>query len=172
MNKLYYHFTGPTLRDGSPIPPIGEWLEHVGPIVPCKAGLHASEHPFDALQYAPGNMLHRVELDGEIVPHEQDKVAARRRKITATIDAKPVLRAFARRVALDVIDKWAAPDVVRRYLETGDDNLRTAAQGAAWAAAQAAAAAARAAAQAAARAKYRKWFAEMVEEAFAKQQTD
>ena len=50
-----YHFVGSTLRDGSPIPGDGEWLEHTGEVKICSSGLHASKHPFDALrpwQYA------------------------------------------------------------------------------------------------------------------------
>ena len=155
----YYHWTSDTLRDGRAIPPIGEWLEHEGPLVPCDKGLHASQHPFDALRWAPGNLLHKVELDGEIIPHGNpvDKVCARRRRITATIDAKPVLRAFARRVALDVLPMWKdVPDVVRRYLETGDESIREAA----W----------EAALDAAAEEKYRGWFAEMVEADFKAQE--
>ena len=65
-----YHFTSQTLRNGNPIPPIGEWLVHSGPVVPCKSGLHMSEHPFDALTYAPGSILHCVELRGSLMPHE------------------------------------------------------------------------------------------------------
>ena len=159
----YYHFTGKTLRDGSPIPKIGEWLE-LPENVKIKAcpsdmdiangygGLHASGHPFDALRYAPGSTLHLVELDGELIEHGSpvDKVAARRRKIVATIDAEPLLREFARKCALSVIHLWDAPEVVKQYLTTGDESLRAAAGDAAWEAASwAAGAAARDAAAAA-----------------------
>ena len=129
-----YHFTkGNKLRDGRPLPAIGEWLEHTGPIVPCESGLHASEHPFDALQYSPGEMLHLVEIDGELVTHGDppDKVVGRRRKILASIDATDLLREFARWCALQVIHLWECPDVVRRYLETGDESIRAAARDAA-----------------------------------------
>jgi len=131
-----YHFTGDRLRDGRPIPAIGEWLEHDGPIVPCERGLHASEHPMDALTYAPGPMLHRVELEGDLVAHGDppDKWAGRRRRILASVDATDLLWRFARWCALQVIDLWAAPAVVREYLETGDDSNRAAARAAAWAA--------------------------------------
>ena len=145
----YYHFTATTLRDGSPVPKIGEWLE-LPASVKLKAcpsnkdiadgygGLHASGHPFDALQYAPGSTLHLVNLDGELIEHGSpvDKVAARRRKIVATIDAEPLLREFARKCALSVIHLW-------------DD--------AAWAAK---------AAKAAKAASQRELFAEMVDAAF------
>ncbi len=143
-----YHFTSDTLRDGRPIPAVGEWLEHTDPVVPCGAGLHASEHPFDAVTYAPGPMLHRVELEGDVVSHGEpvDKWVGRRRKIIQSIDATSLLRAFARWCALQVIDKWNAPQVVRDYLTTGDESLRDAARAAAWTARDAARAAARAAA--------------------------
>jgi hypothetical protein len=123
---IYYHFTEPTLRNGEPIPPIGEWITCKGKIVPCKNGLHASPDAFDALQYAPGNLLHRVELDGDITPHGDpvDKFAARKRMIVASIDATGILRLFARRVALDVIDLWDAPPIVKEYLESGDESKR------------------------------------------------
>jgi len=187
---LYYHFTGATLRNGEPIPRKGVWLKHNGDVVPCDSGLHASPTPFDALQYAPGEMLHQVELRGSIVPHGEpvDKFAASERKIVATINCTPILRLFARRVALDVIHLWDAPQIVREYLETGDESKRDAAGDAARAAAWAAWAAARAAAWAARDARaaagdaardaraaageekqklYRQWFNEMVQAEFA-----
>lgn len=181
----YFHFTGATLRDGQPIPPIGEWLSFDGEPIMCECGLHASEHPFDALQYAPGEFLHKVELDG-IAHSQRDKVVARKRKIVATIDATDVLRRFARSVALDVAHLWNPPDVVLDYLKTGDESKRAAARAAArdaaraaagdaawdaaWVAALAAAGdAALAAARAAAGDKYRNQFAVMVEEEFSRQ---
>jgi hypothetical protein len=184
-----YHFTGHVLRDGRPIPVIGEWLEHDGPVVPCESGLHASEHPFDALQFAPGNLLHLVEIEGDLQEHGNpvDKVVGRRRRIVATIDAEPLLREFARWCALQVIHLWDAPQIVREYLETGDESKRDAACAAAWAEARDAACAAswdaacaaawdaswdaardaaRAAAWDAACTAHRNKFAEMVQAAF------
>jgi hypothetical protein len=142
-----YHFVGETLRDGSPIPPDGEWLVHDGPVEICETGLHASKHPFDALQYAPGATLCRVECE-DVVTEQEDKFVCRRRKIIKRFDATDMLRAFARHCALSVIHLWDAPPVVRQYLETGDESLRAAARDAARAAARAAA---RDAARAAAR---------------------
>ena len=128
--KIYYHFTSDKLRDGRPIPAIGEWLTHDGEIKMCVSGLHASADPFDALQYAPGSMLHKVALKG-VVERQDDKVVARSRKILATIDATELLRRFARQQALSVLHLWDAPPIIKEYLETGDERL----QGAAWAAA-------------------------------------
>jgi len=128
-----YHFVGSTLRDGRPVPPVGEWLVHDGPVVMCQSGLHASRHPFDALMYAPGRVLCLVDCD-EIDAEDVDKLVCRCRRIVARFDATGILRAFARRCALDVIDLWDAPQVVRDYLTTGDESLRDAAGNAAYAA--------------------------------------
>ena len=147
-----YHFVGSTLRDGRPVPPVGEWLVHDGPVVMCQSGLHASRHPFDALMYAPGRVLCLVDCD-EIDAEDVDKLVCRRRRIVARFDATGILRAFARRCALDVIHLWKAPQVVRDYLTTGDESLRDAAGNAAYAT-RAAAYAARAAAYAARAASY------------------
>lgn len=164
-----YHLTAATLRDGSPIPAIGKWLKHDGPVVPCKSGLHASGHPLDALRYAPGNLLHRVELRGNLQAHGDpvDKWVGRERRIIATIDAEKVMRDFAKWCALSVIHLWYPPQVVLDYL-CGDDTKRAAARAAALAAARDAAGdAAGDAARAAARAAQRAKFAELVDEAFA-----
>jgi hypothetical protein len=185
-----YHFTGSHLRDGRPVPAIGETLVHEGPIAWCESGLYASRDVFDALRYAPGAQLHRV-LCEEIEREDTDKLVCRRRTITASIDATDLLRSFARQCALDVNDLWDAPDVVRQYLETGDGSLRvaaraaaraaawtaavaaawTAAEPAAWTAAQyaaadAARAAARSAARSAAQETQRARFNSMVDAAF------
>jgi hypothetical protein len=129
-----YHFVGDKLRDGHPIPLDGEWLTHDGECVMCESGLHASRHPFDALEYAPGPVLCLVECE-DIAKEETDKLVCRRRRIMARFDASELLRTFARQCALDVIHLWDAPPVVRQYLETGDESLRAAARDAAGAAA-------------------------------------
>lgn len=56
-----YWFFGDTLRDGSPIPADGEWLQVEGDLILCRRGLHASLDPWDALQYAPGPNLALVD---------------------------------------------------------------------------------------------------------------
>lgn len=113
---------------------------------PCKHGLHGSESILDALDYAPGSIVWRVELSGRI-KRSGDKIAATRRKyIAGGIDISDVLRAFARKMALSVAHLWDCPEIVRRYLETGDESIRSAAwdatSAAAWAAAKDAARAA------------------------------
>ncbi|WP_423176271.1 MULTISPECIES: DUF7666 domain-containing protein [unclassified Stenotrophomonas maltophilia group] len=126
-----FHFVADTLRDGRPVPADGELLVHDGKVELCAQGLHASIDAFDALQYAPGNTLCLVELSGTIVRGD-DKVAASERRIIKRIDAEPLICEFARWSALQVIELWDAPDVVRQYLTTGDESLRAAARDAAW----------------------------------------
>ena len=146
---LAYHFVADKLRDGRPIPADGEWLVHDGEPIICQSGLHASWHPFDALQFAPGGTLCLVEVE-EITDEQPEKLVCKRRKIVQRIDAEPILREFARWCALQVVHLWDAPEVVVQYLKTGDESLRDAARaaardvarGVAWAAALAAARAA------------------------------
>ena len=153
MVNIAYHFTGPTLRDGSPIPPIGEALVFPGQIEICERGYHWSERPSDALRYAPGAMLHKVSYGGEI-QRQDHKGCSSERTILASIDATHLLRRFAADQALSVAHLWGMPQVVRDYLTTLDGNIRDAAwdaaRAAAWDAARAAWDAARAAAGAAA----------------------
>ena len=144
-----YHFHGPTLRDGSLVPPIGVRLVHDGPLVICKAGFHASPRIIDALKWAPGNILDGVILSGERID-ERDKSVARERTRVWSLDAEALLREFARWAALHVIRLWTAPPIIVEYLTTGDPKLRddawiaaaeAAAKAAEWAAARAAGAA-------------------------------
>jgi hypothetical protein len=147
---LAWHFVDKTLRDGSPVPADGEWLVHTGPVSMCKSGLHYSLDPFDALKYAPGPVLCRVDID-DVVATDPEKGVCRRRKIVKRGDMTEALRYFARLQALSVIHLWDAPDIVLDYLMTGD-NAYAAANAAAYAAnaANAAAYAANAVAYAAA----------------------
>ena len=135
---LAWHFTGGTLRDGSPLPADGVWLKHKGPLVICKSGLHASIDPFDALRYAPGATLCRVALRGKIARGD-DKLCATERMIICRMDATELLRYFARMQALSVVHSWDAPDVVLDWLMTGDTSIQNAAWSAAWSAAGSAA---------------------------------
>lgn len=127
---LGWHFVDETLKDGRPVPADGEALTHDGPISLCEQGLHASERVLDALKFASGNVICRVECDA-VGDRQADKFVCGSRTILWRLDGEEVLRAFARKVALDVADFWDMPDEVRRFLETGNDNLRVAARGAA-----------------------------------------
>ena len=149
---LAWHFVEDTLRDGRPVPPDGEWLVHRGAVAMCRSGLHFSRHPFDALKYAPGAMLCRVEVD-DIVDEDENKGVARRRRIIARRDLTRELRLFACDCAERVLHLvwpdslmaclWVI-DAARRFVDGNcdRDELAAAAVAAAYAATSAAASAA------------------------------
>jgi hypothetical protein len=144
-----WHFTdGPRLRDGRKLPRVGRWLKHDvekdGPVEICSSGLHASRRLLDAVTYAPGSLLHRVEVD--VVDEHDDKLVGSRRRILYTVEAAPILRAFARAVTLKaVLANWpetyepAARALVLKWLKDGDEETRSAAESAARSAARSAA---------------------------------
>ena len=93
----------------------------------CRAGLHASSRLIDALNYAPGGVVCRVALAARI-EHDTDKMVAARRVILWRIEnSDDVLRAFACKAALSVIHLWDAPEIVKQYFETGNEEMRAAA---------------------------------------------
>ena len=96
----------------------------------CLNGLHASIRAIDALKYAESNIVWEVELSGNIVQGE-DKCAASERTYLRRIDAEAILFECACRFALSVAHLWDMPPVVREFLETGNKDLRDAADAAA-----------------------------------------
>ena len=114
----------------------GRWLVHHGDLVLCVSGLHASVMVLDALKYASGSVVCRVECSGEII-HGTDKLVCTRRRILWWVDSRTVLRQFACKCALDVIGMWDPPDIVTRYLRSTNEPIRRAARAAAQASARA-----------------------------------
>ena len=104
----------------------------------CESGLHASPTVYKALAYAPGPILFRVELSGIIV-HGDNKSCATQRTYLARININSLLHEFGRKCALQVVHLWDCPRIVREYLETGDEEKRSAARSAAESAARSAA---------------------------------
>jgi hypothetical protein len=88
---------------------VGETLSVDEPIVLCEHGLHASVRAIDALRYAPGSMVARVELSGHVV-HGDDKIVATHRKTLWLADATKVLQSFA---------VWCASRALLREREAG-----------------------------------------------------
>ena len=125
---------------------LGAIHKATGRIVACKNGLHGSENPRDALEYAPGAIVWRTRHWGT-VKRDDDKICSTFREYVAGgVDASDILRVFARWCALHVYDKIAKYDkdgIVKRWLETGDESIRSAArsaaESAAWFAARSAA---------------------------------
>ena len=101
---------------------VGETLIHEGELILCSQGLHASRRLVDALHYAPGCYVWRVELSGTII-RGRDKLVASERTALWGFDATKLVLDFARRCALDVAHLWNPPEVVVRFLKTGDRSL-------------------------------------------------
>jgi outer membrane protein assembly factor BamB len=95
-----------------------------GKPVLCKHGLHASKKIIDALEYARGDIIWKVELGGVVLKGDDKMVATERTYIDGGVDISEVLKKFARMCALDVVHLWDAPDVVMEYLKTGNETLR------------------------------------------------
>jgi len=132
--ELAWHFLAekngrPVYRNEKPAH-AGDVLTHADPLVLCESGLHYSTKPIDALRYAPGPWICRVRVGGER-KYECDKGVCRRREILWMVDATPLLQALARSWAASVLHIWDAPEIVVRYLATGDESIRAAAEAAA-----------------------------------------
>ena len=125
-HNIAWHFTSDKLRDGTPIPAIGEKLVFNDDIEICRKGYHWSKEPFDAMKYAPGNTLHMVQYGGNI-QEQEDKGCSSERTILKSIDAAYLLRRFAADQALSVSHLWDMPDIVKAYLTTLDETIRQAA---------------------------------------------
>lgn len=77
---------------------VGEKLTVEGPVELCERGLHASEDILDALKYAPGTIICRVELSGRIVKG-RDKLVASERRVEWCVDATDILVQWTRECA-------------------------------------------------------------------------
>jgi hypothetical protein len=68
--SLYWHWISEDRKlrysDGREVK-VGEKLTCQGPLSLCERGMHASRRAIDALQYAPGCIVCRVRLSGEIL---------------------------------------------------------------------------------------------------------
>jgi len=159
---IAYHFVSDNLRNGRPVPEDNFKLVHEGPVKICNSGLHASLSAFDAMHYAPGNVICKVHCSGIVESHD-DKFVCRERTILQRFDATELMVSFARECALSVIHLWDAPEIVIKYLKTGDPKLKDAARAAARAASRDAA---RAAAAAAAKKNQKAMFDSLVEQKF------
>ena len=109
---LAWHFLADDgrLRFGDrPVVTAGSTLAATGRLSLCNNGMHASLRAFDALQYAPGSVVCRVELSGQIV-HGDDKLCARKRHVLWMADATQELHAFSADAAEWILDRLAAKD--------------------------------------------------------------
>ena len=143
---------------------VGATLECEGEPALCSNGMHGSARLIDALKYASGPIVCRVDIEGDVI-EEEDKLCGRRRTVLWMMDATDLLHEFACQCAEDALALLEEPDsrsvaaiaAKRRWLEgdISDDELDTARAAADEAAAWTADDAARDAAWAASRAAVR-----------------
>ena len=88
---------------------VGHLWREKGPPVLCERGLHASERILDALKYAPGPVVCRVEVSGTIV-RGADKLVGTRRRILAMGDITNLLHEWACDVAEDACARAGVKD--------------------------------------------------------------
>jgi len=81
------------LRDGTKAAAPGHVEKFEGPLCICLTGLHASKRLIDALRYAPGVFLRKVELADFI--EDGDKACGHRRRILIQVEISQLLTHFA-----------------------------------------------------------------------------
>lgn len=145
---IYYYFSQDNKRlrhgDGRLIK-TGITHRVKGSPILCRHGLHANKRIIDALRYAPGAYLWIVKLGGDVV-HDSDKSVSTERTYLAGFNAEKTLRHFARRQALINIEKIEPHcsdsdySLILEWLNTGNEELRSAAESVASSTARSAAA--------------------------------
>lgn len=133
------------LRGGGKKVKAGDLITVKGPPVLCSRGLHGSRRVVDALRFAPGPILCRVVIGGEVIEGE-DKLVGTERYVEWTLDATWLLHEFSCwcaeraliRAGVKTETSWNAIAVKRRWLqgEATDEELaatRAAAWSATWA---------------------------------------
>ena len=167
--KAWHFCNGWKLRDGTKLE-VGKTYTVDTRLIVCVNGLHASRKMLDAVTYAPGNVLCKVELWGDTI-EQSDKLCSSHRLVICAADVTDMLHEFACVIgehtlacygnddprswaAIEAKRAWIAGQITNKQLDDACDVAHTAACApaytAAYAAARSAAMAATSAADAAA----------------------
>ena len=146
---LAWHFLSEDKRLGygdGRLVEVGETLECEGELALCDNGMHGSVRLIDALHYASGPIVCRVEIEGDVIEGD-DKLCGRRRTVLWMLDATRILHEFACACAEDALALVEQPDersveaieAKRKWLngEVTDEELASA-RAASWAASRSA----------------------------------
>jgi len=85
----------------------------------CQWGLHASKNIVDALIWAPGLYIWRVELSGQL-KFSSDKMVASERKYLWGYRSEDIFKKFLRLCAYDLRNLLTMDLFIEEYLRTGD----------------------------------------------------
>ena len=88
---------------------VGVPLECKGDPILCDNGMHGSVRLIDALRYASGPIVCRVEIEGDVI-EGKDKLCGRRRTVLWMMDATQLLHEFACTCAEDALALVEQPD--------------------------------------------------------------
>ena len=109
---LAWHFIGEDKRLGNGdgrLVEVGQTLECEGEPALCSNGMHGSARLIDALKYASGPIVCRVEIEGDVIEGD-DKLCGRRRTVLWMLDATRLLHEFACQSAEDALALVEQPD--------------------------------------------------------------
>ena len=109
---LAWHFLSEDKRlgyDDGRLVEVGQTLECEGKPVLCSNGMHGSERLIDALKYASGPIVCRVEIEGDVI-EGKNKLCGRRRTVLWMLDATDILHEFACACAEDALALVEQPD--------------------------------------------------------------
>ena len=109
---LAWHFLSEDKRLGygdGRLVEVGETLECKGKPKLCDNGMHGSVRLIDALRYASGPIVCRVEIEGDVI-EGRDKLCGRRRTVLWMLDATQILHEFACQCAEDALALVEQPD--------------------------------------------------------------
>ena len=109
------------LLDGSPVPIDDKWAPH-RPAQLCQSGYHASKSLFDALNYASGTTICRVQLQN--VVEGDDKMVGTTRRIIWRYDAAKLMCDFWVERAMSYQDKPPLSKDVTDWLQGRPDAAR------------------------------------------------
>ena len=109
---LAWHFLSEGKRlgfDDGRVVEVGVPLECKGEPALCSNGMHGSIRLIDALAYASGPIVCRVDIEGNVIQGD-DKLCGRRRTVLWMLDATRVLHEFACECAEDALALIDNPD--------------------------------------------------------------
>ena len=121
------------------------WKKHKGKIELCNSGFHACRTPFESLQYVYGGRWFIIEAKGEFLEDKRDKFVASEMRLVKELPIKPILVEFAIKCAKRCLKNFEKqyPDddrprkaiiAAQNWIKHPSEEIKKAAESAAWSA--------------------------------------